>query len=69
MAQIVGISPDAETQSGYPACALAPDWLLVTAYGHWLPEAWLRLPTRGALNVHAVVAQVAGRRRLRCIGW
>lgn len=32
---------------------LAPDLVVVVAYGHMLPEAILDLPTHGCLNVHA----------------
>ena len=32
---------------------LAPDLLIVVAYGQILPQAILDLPTRGAINVHA----------------
>lgn len=33
--------------------SLAPDLLIVVAYGQILPQAILDLPTRGAINVHA----------------
>jgi methionyl-tRNA formyltransferase len=33
--------------------SLAPDLLMVVAYGQILPQAILDLPTRGAINVHA----------------
>ena len=33
--------------------SLAPDLLIVVAYGQILPQAILALPTRGAINVHA----------------
>ena len=33
--------------------SLAPDLLIVVAYGQILPQAVLDLPTRGAINVHA----------------
>ncbi len=32
---------------------IAPDFLAVVAYGHILPEAVLRIPKRGAVNLHA----------------
>ncbi|MCU0633998.1 MAG: methionyl-tRNA formyltransferase [Gemmatimonadaceae bacterium] len=33
--------------------ALAPDYSVVVAYGHILPQAVIDVPTRGTLNIHA----------------